>query len=157
MQIVFPNELLMNQFSAVLAKELTPGLKVYLHGDLGAGKTTLVREVLRQLGASGAIKSPTYALIETYPLKAFPVHHIDLYRIADPEELEYIGLDEYFSEDSVTFIEWPEKGGASLPPPDLKFHLNYLSEGEGRSMKISANTPQGEARLHELEQRWGQS
>ena len=105
-------------FAAQLAKELTAPMVIYLKGDLGAGKTTLVRGVLNALGHHDIVKSPTYTLVETYPLDDIRLQHFDLYRLNDPEELEYIGVEEYFTDNSVVFIEWPEKGHGLIPKAD---------------------------------------
>ena len=105
-----------------------PG-RIHLHGDLGAGKTTLVRGFLRGLGLQGAVRSPTYTLIESYQAGPVTVHHLDLYRLADPEELEYLGLRDLLGEPALLFIEWPERAGDWLPPPDLEIHLGHADEG----------------------------
>ena len=101
---------------------------VYLHGELGAGKTTLVRGILRALGHHGAVKSPTYTLLEPYDAQA--LYHFDLYRIADPQELDFIGMDELLSADAVKVVEWPERGTPGLPPADVDIHLEV--DGDGR-------------------------
>jgi tRNA threonylcarbamoyladenosine biosynthesis protein TsaE len=99
---------------------------VFLKGDLGAGKTTLVRGVLRSLGFDGSTKSPTYTLVEPYQFEHFKVYHFDLYRLGDPEELEFIGLDDYLSEsDALLLFEWPERGEGWLPEPHIHVNLSY--------------------------------
>ena len=108
---------------------------IFLHGDLGAGKTTLVRGLLRALGHAGRVPSPTYTLVEPYEIGALSLKHLDLYRIADPEELEYLGVREL---SGTVIIEWPEKGGHFLPAPDLDCRLEPAGTGrrlgaEGRS------------------------
>lgn len=123
------------QFGAKLWAELPPKCLIFLQGDLGAGKTTLVRGVLRAAGYTGAVKSPTYTLVEEYTLAGHKLFHFDLYRVADPEELEWIGIRDYFDQDCLCFIEWPDKGQGFLPEPDRLISL--LAEGEGRSVELS--------------------
>ncbi|MEW5768849.1 MAG: tRNA (adenosine(37)-N6)-threonylcarbamoyltransferase complex ATPase subunit type 1 TsaE [Pseudomonadota bacterium] len=112
-----------------LAEVLVPGLSVWLLGDLGAGKTTLARGVLRGLGFAGRVKSPTYTLVELYALSRFNLYHFDLYRIADPDEWEDAGFREYFNPGSVCLVEWPEKASGMLPGPDLRIHLEFAESG----------------------------
>jgi tRNA threonylcarbamoyladenosine biosynthesis protein TsaE len=107
---------------------------VFLTGDLGAGKTTLVRGVLRSLGYQGIVKSPTYTLVEEYHVSGVTIVHFDLYRVKDPEELEWIGIRDYLQQDSYCFIEWPEMGFGYLPKPD--FHLKLSSGSAGHSLEI---------------------
>ena len=106
---------------------------VYLHGDLGAGKTTLVRGALRALGYEGAVRSPTYTLLERYELGGKIIVHFDLYRLADPEELHALGLRELLEEAAMLFFEWPERGEGLLPPATLT--LRFDLEGEGRRVQ----------------------
>jgi tRNA threonylcarbamoyladenosine biosynthesis protein TsaE len=122
---------------------------IFLRGDLGAGKTTLTRGLLRGLGHTGAVKSPTYTLIEPYDLPTGRVFHLDLYRVGDPGELEYLGLRELFEEAAVTVIEWPERGAGWLPSPDLDVHISYAPVG--RRLCIEAATAQGAAILGRLQ------
>ena len=107
----------------------TPCRVVELSGDLGSGKSTFARGVLRALGATGAIKSPSYTLLETYELPGVEVVHLDLYRLHDPEELEHLGLPDYFRPGTLWLIEWPEKGAGRLPRPDLRFAFSILEGG----------------------------
>lgn len=125
------------ELGAALAACLVPGDVLHLHGELGAGKTTLVRGFLRACGYQGAVKSPTYTLVESYPLADRLVHHFDLYRIADPEELEFLGLDEYLRGDATALIEWPERGAGVLPASVAEVEL--VREGSGRRVSIKAH------------------
>lgn len=127
---------------AELACELLAGegAVIYLRGPLGAGKTTLARGLLRALGHEGAVRSPTYALLETYRLGGRELWHLDLYRLADPGEVEYLGLRDAPA-DAVLLIEWPEQGRGALPPPSLDLHLTL--EGDGRRLIITRPTPPG--------------
>lgn len=109
--------------------EETPCRIVTLSGDLGAGKSTFARGALRALGARGPIKSPSYTLLETYELPGITVVHLDLYRLQDPEELEHLGLSDYFRPNHLWLIEWPEKGSGRLPPADLGFVFTVGEEG----------------------------
>ena len=108
---------------------------VFLHGQLGAGKTTLVRGILRAFGHQAAVKSPTYTLLEPYEDLAPVVYHFDFYRVGDSEELDFIGLDELLDAPAVKLIEWPELAGSRLPTPDLTVRLSL--EGEGRRIEVS--------------------
>lgn len=113
-----------------LAFHASTPLLVFLEGDLGAGKTTLVRGFLQGLGYKSVVKSPTYTLVETYSIQSMCLYHFDLYRLSYPEELEFMGMREYFSADAMIFIEWPEKGEGFLPEPDLVLRLmNHLEVG----------------------------
>jgi len=106
----------------------TGGL-IFFHGELGAGKTTLVRGLLRALGHAGPVKSPTYALLESYQLPSVELHHLDLYRLADPGELEWIGIRDLVGGDALVLIEWPGHGKGVLPEPDLELTMHYREEG----------------------------
>lgn len=119
----------------------TVGLLVFLHGELGAGKTTLVRGLLRGLGYQGGVKSPTYTLVESYQLAGRAVHHLDLYRLADAEELQWLGIRDLLAGDALCLVEWPERGAGVLPPPDLSLTLVY--EGAGRRLSGKALSAAG--------------
>jgi tRNA threonylcarbamoyladenosine biosynthesis protein TsaE len=122
------------QFGAELWAQLPEKCLIFLHGPLGAGKTTLVRGFLRAAGFSGAVKSPTYTLVEEYFINDRKIVHFDLYRLNDPEELEWIGIRDYFDQQCVCFIEWPDQGKGFLPEPDRVITLSY--EGLGRVLTM---------------------
>jgi len=126
------------QFGAELWTLLPSKCLVFLQGDLGAGKTTMVRGFLRAAGFTGAVKSPTYNLVEEYSIGGRKIFHFDLYRLADPEELEWIGINDYFDEECVCFIEWPDKGKGFLPKPDRIITLSAEGTGRALEMDISA-------------------
>lgn len=129
--MIIKNEQEMLEAGEQLASQLTPGMLVFLIGDLGAGKTTLVRGILKGLGHKGPVKSPTYNLVEPYTIKNLPVFHFDLYRLMGAEELEYMGMRDYLNKESICFVEWPEKGDGLLPKPDVVIKINiYGSERE---------------------------
>ncbi len=127
--IIINNEEQMFEFAKDYAENLVPGAIVFLYGDLGVGKTTFVKGVIKSLGYKGNVKSPTYTLVEDYQFNDFNIHHFDLYRLADPEELEWIGVRDYFNENSICFIEWPEKAKGYLPESASKIFIKYLPSG----------------------------
>ncbi len=131
-----------------LAPALDPPLLVFLKGDLGAGKTTLARGVLRALGHTGPVKSPTYALVESYDLERVTVHHLDLYRLGDPSELEALGIREMLDPTAILMVEWPERGAGWLPPPDIEIELSHLDEG--RRARLRGHTSRGRAAMQLL-------
>ena len=128
-------------FGAQLARGLTPGLTFYLEGDLGAGKTTLVRGVLRALGYAGRVKSPTYTLAESYSLPAFELYHFDLYRMHDPREWLDAGFRDVSDGHAVSLIEWPEKAAGWLPAPDVIVRLTIADDA--REIECEATSPRG--------------
>ena len=136
------------RLGGLLASCCPSGCTIYLQGDLGAGKTTLVRGFLRALGHQGAVKSPTYTLIEPYTIAGRSVCHLDLYRLADPEELEYLGLRDLLREDTVMLIEWPERGHGMLPDADLRVNIAYL--GAGRQLEMVPGSRKGEQTIHQM-------
>jgi tRNA threonylcarbamoyladenosine biosynthesis protein TsaE len=137
--IFLPDEQATIRAGAALAGVCEEGAVVWLNGALGAGKTTLSRGWLQELGHSGAVKSPTYTIVEPYALPCGEVYHFDLYRVSDPEELELLGIREYFTAMYLCLIEWPEKAEGLLPAPDLSITLSLVQSG-GREMKISAHS-----------------
>ncbi len=134
-EIMIPNEKAMMQLGGKIAKRFPKGGIVLLKGDLGTGKTTLVRGLLRSLGFDGTVKSPTYTLVEPYQINGRSIYHFDLYRLGDPEELEYMGGRDYWDSDALCLIEWPEKALAYLPEADLQ--LTILHKGEQRRVIVN--------------------
>jgi tRNA threonylcarbamoyladenosine biosynthesis protein TsaE len=135
-------------FGERLGRLLPARLVVYLEGELGSGKTTLVRGILRGLGHHGSVRSPTYTLIEPYELPEARVYHLDLYRLSDPEELEYLGLRDLSGEEAILLVEWPERGAGSLPPADLTIHIRYQTQG--RCLTLDAVTQEGRALVRSI-------
>ncbi|MCW8195325.1 tRNA (adenosine(37)-N6)-threonylcarbamoyltransferase complex ATPase subunit type 1 TsaE [Proteobacteria bacterium 005FR1] len=135
-----------------LGQAIVEGGIVYLDGTLGAGKTTLSRGVLRHFGHQGAVKSPTYTLVEAYELNGRRIYHFDLYRLGDPEELEYMGIRDYFTPDAICLVEWPERGEGLLPAADLrvKVEVIHYNSAPRRRAQITAHTKTGSAMLRRL-------
>jgi tRNA threonylcarbamoyladenosine biosynthesis protein TsaE len=129
---------------ARLAPALTGGMIVTLAGDLGTGKTTLVRGLLRARGIEGAVKSPTYTLVEHYLISSLYFYHFDFYRFTNQNEWDSAGMSDYFRSDAVCIVEWPERVGDRLPHPDLALSLSYADDDGGRDVVATAHTPDGE-------------
>jgi len=134
---------------AALAVATPPACVIYLIGDLGAGKTTFARGFIHQLGHKGAVKSPTYALMEPYELPNQKCYHFDLYRLADSGELEYLGIRDLLQSDAILLIEWPEKGVDALPPPDITVVISH--DGECRQLQIKSHNKKGNGLLQRLD------
>ena len=137
---------------AGLVSENGEGLVVFLEGELGMGKTTLSRGIMRGLGHEGAVKSPTYTIVEPYEDLDPPAYHFDLYRLGDPEELEYMGIRDYFQDRNLCVIEWPGRGIGILPEPDLLVSLG--KDGDGRRARVSAPTNRGSRLLARISEQW---
>ena len=133
---------------AAFAAVIQPGLIVYLVGDLGAGKTTLARGILRALGYTGRVKSPTFTLLEIYKFSRLYLYHFDFYRFSDPQELSYTGFREYFDGQAASLVEWPEKA-TGLPAADIRIELR-VTDG-GRTADLHADTEVGRLCLEQLE------
>ncbi len=163
-QISLSNEADTEAFGAklaqcILAQYTGDGTAIHISGQLGAGKTTLCRGILRAMGHKGAVKSPTFTLVEPYEINGSSVFHFDLYRLSDPNELDYIGIEEYFGERNLCLIEWPEKAFGSLPRHDLEILIERLAvhdriqkedgevsvgSGDQRRVTLKANSLHGE-------------
>ena len=141
----------MERFAARFRPAAADGLNIYLQGPLGAGKTTFARGLLRALGHAGAVKSPTYTLVEPYHLASCDVYHFDCYRFHEPTELESIGYRDYFAAAGCCLVEWPERAGDLLPPPDIKVELRIRAPG--RHLRCQAHSERGRAALAAIAER----
>lgn len=144
-EILATDESHLEQTATLLALGSQKFSVVHLIGDLGAGKTTWVRAYLRALGVTGRVKSPTFTLVESYDTSLGAAHHFDLYRLEDPEELEFLGIRDFVAEGGQLFFEWPERGGDILPSPDLTIEFRY--ENDGRSLRFFATSEEDRAAL----------
>ena len=147
MKLRLPGAPATDELGAALARTRPAQAVVHLVGDLGAGKSTLARALLRALGVQGTIRSPTYTLVERYPVDGGEALHLDLYRIGDPGELDFLGLDA--SEACLWLVEWPDRGAGSLPPVDLRIELSI--DGEGRAAVLTPFSPEAHRWLTRLE------
>ncbi|OAH99502.1 tRNA threonylcarbamoyladenosine biosynthesis protein TsaE [Methylomonas methanica] len=134
---------------AALWQALPEKCLMFLYGDLGAGKTTLVRGLLRAAGHQGAVKSPTYTLVEEYEINDRRLFHFDLYRLKDPEELEWMGMDDYLNQNALSCIEWPQMGAGFLPMADLEVRLNYFQQQRTAEINVLAKN-----RLKDIKLNW---
>ena len=148
MEFNLPDAAATSRLGEALAAGVAPGTVLHLRGDLGTGKTTLVRGLLRGLGYAGRVKSPSYALLEPYSLSRLDFYHFDFYRFKDRSEWLSSGFREYFNPDSVCVVEWPERAGPELSQPDLEVRMEIA--GEGRRASFTARTPAGESWLLSL-------
>ena len=137
MKINLPNEESMLVLGEAIAMAFPKNGVILLKGELGTGKTTLVKRALRSLGHKGAVKSPTYTLVEPYHLQGRDIYHFDLYRLGDPEELEFMGMRDYFHQHALCLIEWPERAIGYLPPEDMVIYLSYCEQG--RNVEIECD------------------
>jgi len=147
-ELFLPDAAATDQLGQALAATRPTPAMIHLQGDLGAGKSTLARALLRALGVQGAIRSPTYTLVERYPLPVGEAWHLDLYRIGDAGELDFLGLDEGTAD--LWLVEWPERGSGALPPVDLQVALNM--QGQGRRARLQAGSATGQEWLAHLAQ-----
>jgi tRNA threonylcarbamoyladenosine biosynthesis protein TsaE len=150
-----PDEAATLALGAAIAPSLEPGTVIHLRGELGAGKTTVVRGLLRALGYMGAVKSPTYTLVEVYEVSRLHFHHFDFYRFHDPREWIDAGFRESFNGRNVSLVEWPERAAGLLPPPDVEITL--AASGSGRSASLRASSPSGVRCLEQAASRFPMS
>ncbi|SEW03328.1 tRNA (adenosine(37)-N6)-threonylcarbamoyltransferase complex ATPase subunit type 1 TsaE [Luteibacter sp. 329MFSha] len=147
-ELHLPDEDATTAFGQRLAATLPDGLVAFLYGDLGAGKTTFARAFLRALGVGERVKSPTYSLVEGYDLPDRRAFHLDLYRIADPGELEWLGLDGLAEPGAIVLVEWPERGAGALPPVDVELHFRH--ERDGRAVRLEPRSERGRRLTRQL-------
>jgi tRNA threonylcarbamoyladenosine biosynthesis protein TsaE len=148
-----PDEAATLRLGGMLAPLLQPGMVVFLEGDLGAGKTCFSRAVIRALGHTGPVKSPTYSLVEVYVVSSLYLYHFDFYRFEAHEEFLDAGFSEYFNENAICLVEWPDRAERCLPSPDLRLRIHHA--GLGRFVEALANSSQGAQCLKALTQAWG--
>ena len=137
-----PSEPQTQAVGRLLAPQLSAPLLCFFRGELGAGKTSMIRAILQSIGIQGSIKSPSYTLIEPYEIDHTHIYHMDLYRLGSPDELDWLGIRDYLHEKSICLIEWPERGAGSLPNADLEFDLSY--QGDGRQLILRSQSFRGE-------------
>ncbi|MCK5716725.1 MAG: tRNA (adenosine(37)-N6)-threonylcarbamoyltransferase complex ATPase subunit type 1 TsaE [Thiomargarita sp.] len=143
--MIIPTANAMAHLGHLLAKVCPFPCICHLGGDLGVGKTTLVRGFLHGMGYTGIVKSPTYTLVESYPFDQKTIFHFDFYRLGDPEELEYMGIREYFKQDTICLIEWPEKGNGFTPPPDIYISISH--DADTRIVDLHAHSEPGKVMI----------
>lgn len=150
--VALANAAATERLAAQVAAELGPGFVLFLSGDLGAGKTTFTRGLLRALGYPGRVKSPTFTLVESYDLSKFQLYHFDFYRLSSDRDWLDAGFDDLVGGSGVAVIEWPERAAASLPPPDLRLRLEFDAAGgeQARVARLEAGSPRGLACLRRL-------
>ncbi len=139
----------MRNFGAQMASVCPARFIIYLIGELGAGKSTFARGFLHALGHEGSVRSPTYTLVEPYSLPGRQVYHLDLYRLVDPEELEFLGLRDWLEQDAILLVEWPDKGEGVLPQADLIIEIEY--EGSARQLNLKPMSDIGREFIEKLE------
>ena len=149
-EFILENEEDTQRLGELIAKYLETPLVCFLEGDLGVGKTRITRAIIQSLGYQGNVKSPTYTLVEPYQLENMKVYHFDLYRLSDPEELDFLGIRDYFDDESVSFIEWPSKGEGWLPEADLVISLIFKQQG--RICQLQENTKAGARLIRKLKE-----
>lgn len=147
-QVVLPDEDAMVRFGHKIAQAVQGRGVIFLLGDLGMGKTTLSRGILRGCGHQGSVKSPTYTLVEPYEVEGKCIYHFDLYRLSDPEELEYLGIRDYFDADALCLVEWPDNGRGMLPVADMLLQIEL--QGYGRKLSWVAQTELGQEMADKL-------
>jgi tRNA threonylcarbamoyladenosine biosynthesis protein TsaE len=152
LKVHLPDERATLALGAALAGGIEPGLTIYLRGELGAGKTTVIRGLLRALGWQGTVRSPTYALVEVYAVSSLDLHHFDFYRFHDPREWIDAGFRESFNGRTVGLIEWPERAAGLLPPADVQVDLELLEAG--RNAVLTSMTPRGQNCLALTAEHW---
>jgi tRNA threonylcarbamoyladenosine biosynthesis protein TsaE len=148
-ELAAADEAAMEACGARLAAAAEPSVVIFLEGELGMGKTTFSRGFIQSLGHRGAVKSPTYTLVEPYRLAGQQLYHFDLYRLGDPEELEFMGIRDYFGEGAICLVEWPQRGAGALPRADIRIKIE--KDGSGRRLLFVADTALGRAVLERVQ------